>query len=75
MDPASAVAGLLGLAALVRQTTVKLRGLCQDYATAKEDVERVSASLQTLQDLLEETARLINDPSIIRATTMLTRSR
>jgi hypothetical protein len=75
MDPASAVAGLIGLAALVMQTTAKLRGLCQDHATAKEDAERVSASLQTLQDLLEETTRLINEPSIIRATTMLTRSR
>lgn len=75
MDPASSVAGLIGLAALVVQSAVQLRWLCQNYATAREDIGRVSASLQTLQDLLEEATRLINDPSIINATTMLTRSR
>jgi hypothetical protein len=75
MDPASAVAGLLGLATLVLQTTVQLRGLCQDYASADEDVSRVSSSLQTLQDLLKEAARLMEDPSITKVTTTLTRSR
>jgi hypothetical protein len=75
MDPASSVAGIIGLAALVVQTTVQLRWLCQNYATAIEDVERVSSSLQTLLDLLEEATRLMNDPSIINSTTMLTRSR
>jgi hypothetical protein len=75
MDAASSVAGLIGLAALVAQTTVQLRWLCQNYASAIEDVERVSSSLQTLQDLLEEATRLVKDPSIISATSMLTRSR
>jgi len=75
MDPASAVAGLLGLTALVVQTTVKFRGLCQDYASADEDVSRVSSSLQTLQDLLEEATRLMRDTSITRVTAMLMRSR
>jgi hypothetical protein len=47
MDPASRAAGLLGLAALITQAAVELRGLCRNYATAKEDVERVS-SFKTL---------------------------
>ena len=75
MDPASAVAGLIGLAALVLQTAVTLKGLCQDYASAEGDVQRILASLQTLEDLLEEATRLIKEPSIIGATTLLTRSR
>jgi hypothetical protein len=75
MDPASAVAGLIGLAAFVLKTTSQLRGLCQNYASASEDVGRVSSSLQTLQGLLEEATRLMREPSIIKATTMLTRSR
>lgn len=75
MDLASAAAGLVGLAAFILQTTATLRALCQDYATASDDLGRVSSSLQTLQDLLREATRLLSDSSVTRVTTMLTRSR
>ena len=75
MDLASAVAGLVGLTALILQTTATLRGICQDYATASDDLGRVSSLLQTLEDLLREANRLLSDSSVVRVTTMLTRSR
>ncbi|KAE9371963.1 hypothetical protein N431DRAFT_456722 [Stipitochalara longipes BDJ] len=75
MDGASAIAGIIGLAALVLQTTLQVRTICEEYSTAKEDVNRVSEALQSLQNLLEETQRLAGTPEIVNATVPLTRSR
>lgn len=75
MDGASAVAGLIGLAALVLDTTLKVRSLCKAYSAAQEEIDRVSAALQSLQDLLEETQRLAGTPAVVEATTHLTRTR
>jgi hypothetical protein len=75
MDGASAVAGLIGLAALVLHTTLKIRSICEGYSAAQEDIEGVSRALQSLQDLLEETQRLAGNPAVVKASTVLTRTR
>jgi hypothetical protein len=75
MDPASAVAGIISLAALTIQTTSKILTLCKGYLAAKEDIEKTIGSLQALQDLLEETHSLAKSEPFLRATTPLTRDR
>lgn len=75
MEPASAVAGIIGLAALVLETTLKIRELCHGYSSAEGDVSRVLDSLQSLQNLLEETKRIANSPPVVQSTTALTRTR
>lgn len=75
MDPASAVAGLIGLAALVIDTTIKIRELYRSYSEAQEDISRVLSSLQTLEDLVQESRRLAGDDQIVKSSTLLTRTR
>lgn len=75
MDGASAIAGLISLAALVLQTTLQIRGICEEYSSAKEDVDRVSDAIQSLQNLLQETQRLAETPEVFGATAPLTRTR
>lgn len=78
METAAAFAGVLGLAGLAAQaitTTIQIRDLCASYAAAEEEIEGVSKSLEDLQNLMEETKRLAESPSVVQATTLLTRTR
>jgi hypothetical protein len=41
MDGASAIAGLVGLAGLVLQTILQIRTICEEYSTAKDEIDWV----------------------------------
>ena len=41
MDGASAIAGLVGLAGLVLQTILHIRTICEEYSTAKDEIDWV----------------------------------